>query len=205
MPSCNTSGAPLSKVMAEALSTFELKPGDNAPDFRLPDAGGRKMSLEAIAGEKGTLAVFACNHCPFVIHLAKELGELARDIASKGVSTVAINSNDLENYPQDGPEPMREFASEFGWDFPYLLDESQEVAKAYGAACTPDFFVFDSSRKLFYAGQFDETRPRRGEAHGGDLREAVRKMLAGETADRAIPSIGCNIKWKAGNEPGWFH
>ncbi len=205
MPGCNDSGGLLSRAMAEVLSTFELKIGNRAPDFELPDADGRAHSLQTLAGENGTLLVFACNHCPFVIHLAKELGELAKEIGSKGINTVVINSNDLENYPQDGPEPMKKFASEFGWDFPYLLDETQEVAKAYGAACTPDFFLFDGGNELVYAGQFDETRPRRGEAHGGDLREAVRKMLAGETVENGIPSSGCNIKWKAGDHPKWFH
>jgi peroxiredoxin len=189
--------------MAEVLSTFQLKPGDAAPDFALPDAGGGVVTRGEAAGGRGLLVVFGCNHCPFVIHLADALGDLAREIALLGVNTVAINSNNLEKYPQDGPEFMTAFAAERRWDFPYLLDESQEVAKVHGAACTPDFFLFDAAGKLFYAGQFDDSRPRSGiEPHGGDLREAVRRMLAGEEPlARPYPSSGCNIKWKPGNEP----
>lgn len=189
--------------MAEVLSTFQMKFGDLAPDFALPDADGNTITLAQAQGENGLLVVFACNHCPFVVHLADLLGEYAREIAVLGVNTVAINSNDLEKYPQDGPEPMKTFARDRRWEFPYLIDESQEIAKAYGAACTPDFFLFDSAGRLFYAGQFDDTRPRSGDVpHGGDLREAVRRMLAGESLlPRPYPSSGCNIKWKPGNEP----
>lgn len=189
--------------MAEVLSSFLLTPGDAAPDFSLPDADGRMVSRTEVNGERGLLVVFVCNHCPFVIHLAAALGQLAREIAEMGVQTVGINSNDLTKYPQDGPEPMKAFAAEWGWDFPYLIDESQEVAKAHGAACTPDFFLFDHQGRLFYAGQFDDSRPRSGlEAHGGDLRESVRRMLGGEEPlARPYPSSGCNIKWKPGNEP----
>ncbi len=188
--------------MAEVLSSFLLGPGDTAPDFSLPDADGRIVTRSEVAGERGLLVIFACNHCPFVVHLADSVGELAREIAEQGVKTVAINSNDLEKYPQDGPEPMKAFAAERRWEFPYLLDESQEVAKAHGAACTPDFFLFDGDGLLFYTGQFDDTRPRSGmEPHGGDLREAVRRMLSGEEPlVRPYPSSGCNIKWKPGNE-----
>ena len=191
--------------MPEVQSSFLLSPGDAAPDFTLPDADGRLTARTEIAGERGLLVVFACNHCPFVVHLATSLGELAREIATQGVTTVAINSNDLERYPQDGPESMKAFAVERGWDFPYLLDESQEVAKAHGATCTPDFFLFTPAGKLFYAGQFDDSRPRSGlEAHGGDLREAVRRMLEGEEPmARPYPSSGCSIKWKPGNEPAF--
>ncbi len=190
--------------MSEVLSTFQLSPGYAAPDFSLPDADGRIVTRAEVAGERGLLVVFACNHCPFVIHLADSLGDLAREIAALGVNTVAINPNDVQNYPQDGPEPMKSFAASRRWDFPYLLDESQAVAKAHGAACTPDFFLFTTMGKLFYAGQFDDSRPRsRVEPHGGDLREAVRRMLAGEEPlVRPYPSSGCNIKWKPGNEPG---
>ena len=189
--------------MSEVLSSFQLSPGDAAPDFSLPDAYGKLHARADVAGERGLLVVFACNHCPFVLHLADALGDLAREIALQGVNTVAINSNDLSRYPQDGPEEMKVFAAERRWDFPYLLDESQEVAKAHGAACTPDFFLFRPDGKLFYAGQFDDSRPRSGIApHGGDLREAVRRMLEGEEPlARPYPSSGCNIKWKPGNEP----
>lgn len=187
--------------MAVRESTFELKTGDQAPGFSLPDAYGKEFSLADVKGAKGTLVVFACNHCPFVVHLADQLGEMAAELAGEGVNTVAINSNDLENYPQDGPEPMKQFAEDYGWDFPYLLDESQEVAKAYGAACTPDFFLFDGDGGLAYAGQFDGTRPNKGVADGKDLRAAVEGMLAGEPVRKAFPSSGCGIKWKVGNEP----
>ncbi|RYD29781.1 MAG: thioredoxin family protein [Verrucomicrobiaceae bacterium] len=191
--------------MSETLSSFQLKPGDAAPDFSLPDAGGRNVTKADVAGENGLLVVFACNHCPFVVHLADSLGEFAREILALGVGTVAINSNDLERYPQDGPEQMKEFATGRKWEFDYLLDESQAVAREYGAACTPDFFLFDAGGKLCYAGQYDDSRPRSGqEPHGGDLREAVRRMLDGEEPlARPYPSSGCNIKWKPGNEPSF--
>jgi peroxiredoxin len=193
--------------MSEVLSTFRLHPGDESPDFSLPDAQEIVVSRAEVSGERGLLVVFACNHCPFVIHLAAGLGAMAREIRELGIGTVAINSNDTEKYPQDGREQMIRFAEEMGWDFPYLIDESQEVAKAYGAACTPDFFLLDGGGRLFYAGQFDDSRPRSSqEAHGGDLREAVRRMIAGEEPlARPYPSSGCNIKWKAGNQPEWWN
>lgn len=192
--------------MSEVLSTFRLHPGDMIPDFNLPDADGNLMSRDGLAGAGGLLVVFACNHCPFVLHLAEALGDLAREIAEQGIHTVAINSNDVERYPQDGPEQMKAFAAEKRWDFPYLIDESQDTAKAFGAACTPDFFLSDAAGRLFYAGQFDDSRPRSGrDAHGGDLREAVRRMLDGEEPlARPYPSSGCNIKWKPGNQPDWW-
>lgn len=199
---CGVGKESLWEGMALQESTFELKRGDQAPDFSLPDAYGKNFSFAEVKGAEGTLVVFACNHCPFVVHLADQLGEMAKELAAKGVKTVVINSNDLVNYPQDGPEPMKEFARERGWDFPYVLDESQEVAKAYGAACTPDFFLFDGEGALAYAGQFDETRPGKGVADGKDLRAAVEAMLTGGSVDKAFPSSGCGIKWKAGNEPG---
>ena len=189
--------------MSETLSSFLLSPGDPAPDFSLPDINGKIVTRAEAAGACGLLVVFASNHCPFVVHLANAMGNFVREIAAQGVHTVAINSNDLEKYPQDGPAGMRDFATEKGWEFPYLLDESQEIAKAHGAACTPDFFLFDQGGRLFYTGQFDDSRPRCGqEAHGGDLSEAVRRMLAGESPlARPYPSSGCNIKWKPGNQP----
>lgn len=192
--------------MAETFSTFTLKPGDAAPDFTLPDAGGAAHSLDALAGPRGTLVVFACNHCPYVIHLATSLGGLAAELGRQGIAVVAISSNDVANYPQDAPEHMAAFAREHGWDFPYLYDEDQQVAKAYGAACTPDFFLFDGERKLFYAGQYDDTRPKGGGVpDGADLKAAVAGMLAGEPApENPRPASGCNIKWKPGGEPAWF-
>ena len=192
--------------MSEVLSTFRLQLGVKAPEFQLPDAEGKVWSRESASGPRGLLVVFACNHCPFVVHLADALGSLSREIKELGVNTVAINSNDIEKYPQDGPDLMPGFAASHQWDFPYLLDSSQEVAKAYGAACTPDFFLFDAEGALFYAGQFDDTRPRSGlHAHGGDLREAVRRMLEREEPlARPYPSSGCNIKWKPGNQPAWW-
>jgi len=190
--------------MAEVSSTFELRYGDNAPGFELPDAWKKTHSLKDVAGANGTIVVFLCNHCPFVIHLAKQLGELAKEAAGVGVKSVAINPNDLEKFPQDGPEPMKDFAKESGWDFPYLIDRTQMTAKSYGAACTPDFFLFDAEGKLTYAGQFDESRPGRGTATGDDLRAAIGKMLGGEVPKKGVPSSGCSIKWKAGNEPRYF-
>lgn len=193
--------------MAEVLSTFRIEPGSPIPDFTLPDSAGNLVSRSSVAGTHGLLVVFACNHCPYVIHLADALGKAARDFALAGVGTAVINSNDIEKYPQDGPGPMAEFAAQHGWNFPYLVDENQEVALAFGAACTPDFFLADGYGKLFYAGQFDDTRPRSGDApHGGDLREAVRRMVAGESPlARPYPSSGCNIKWKEGNQPKWWN
>jgi len=191
--------------MSEVLSTFELKYGDGAPPFSLPDAWGKEHSLKDVAGSEGIVVVFACNHCPFVIHLAKELGILAKEVSEKGVNTVVINSNDLDNYPQDGPEPMKEFAKDVGWDFPYLIDRTQMVAKSYAAACTPDFFLFDGEGRMMWAGQFDDSRPSSGKpATGADLRAAIGKMLAGEVPKKGTSSSGCNIKWKPENEPRWF-
>lgn len=192
--------------MAEVPSTFQLSLGAEAPDFTLPDGHGKPVALGDARGERGTLVIFACNHCPFVIHLADALGAFAGEIAALGVNTVVISSNDVENYPQDGPEHMVRFASDHGWSMPYLYDETQEVAKAYGAACTPDFFLFDGGLKLVYAGQFDDSRPRNGRPVTGEsLRAAVGSMLDGGGPLRPqLPSSGCNIKWKAGNAPAYF-
>ncbi len=193
--------------MSEVRSTFRLNPGDAAPDFCLPDADGILFPLSEIRGPSGTLIVFACNHCPYVIHLAKPLATLADELRPQGVHTVVINSNDTEKYPQDGPEFLKPFARDSGWNFPYLIDASQEVALAYGAACTPDFFLFDGAGRMFYAGQFDDSRPKNGQrADGRDLRDAAHRMLAGESPPaRPYPSSGCNIKWKLGNEPVWWN
>ena len=193
--------------MAEVLSTFRLQHGEAAPDFSLPDATGRIISRDEAAGSNGLLVVFACNHCPFVIHLADALGELAREIAAQGIHTVAINPNNALKYPQDAVEHMPAFTRQHRWDFPYLIDETQEVAKSFGAACTPDFFLLDAAGRVAYMGQFDDTRPRSGRPpHGGDLREAVRRIIEGEEPlARPYPSSGCNIKWKDGNQPDWWN
>ena len=192
--------------MSEVQSTFRLQPGDPAPEFELPDAAGALHALKDLRGERGTLVVFACNHCPFVIHLAGHLGEFAKSIASKGISSVAVMPNDVENYPDDHPDKMGPFAEESGWNFPYLYDESQEVAKSWSAACTPDFFLLDAEGNLFNAGQYDSSRPKNGgEVTGDDLRQAVTALLDGAAPPvDPYPSSGCNIKWKAGNEPPYF-
>lgn len=192
--------------MSEVQSTFRLKPGDAAPGFALPEPSGQLHSLDELRGEKGTLVFFACNHCPYVIHLAPALGRLAEAIASAGVTTVAIMPNDVENYPDDHPDRMSGFAADSGWAFPYLYDETQEVAKAWSAACTPDFFLLDGDGRLFYAGQFDSSRPGNDtEVTGADLRGSVEGMLSGAAPPSdPYPSSGCNIKWKAGNEPSYF-
>lgn len=191
--------------MSVVLSTFELELNNLAPSFELPDAWGKLHSLHHLAGKNGTLIVFACNHCPFVIHLAKALSEFASEAAPKGLNTIVINSNDLDKYPQDGPEPMKEFAAEHSWNFPYLIDQTQMIAKSYGAACTPDFFLLDREGKVFYTGQFDDSRPSSGKpATGADLKAAMKSLLADQPPKKGIPSSGCNIKWKPGTEPRWF-
>jgi peroxiredoxin len=193
--------------MSEVRSTFRLRPGDAAPFFVLPDASDTPVSLAQVKDSAGLLVVFACNHCPFVVHLATALGSLAAELKKKEVGTVAITSNDLSAYPQDGPRYMPDFARRHGWEFPYLVDESQETAVAYGAACTPDFFLFNAAGALHYAGQFDSTRPGSREAPtGADLRDAARRMLAGEAPpEKTYPSSGCNIKWRPDKRPDWWN
>ncbi len=156
------------------------------------------MSLETLKSDKATLIMFICNHCPFVKHVQDELALLARDYQARGVSLVAISSNDVENYPDDSPEKMKAVAAQVGFSFPYLYDESQDVARDYRAACTPDFFLYDSDLKLAYRGQLDDSRPGNGiPVTGKDLRSALDNLLAGEPIDpNQRPSIGCNIKWK---------
>jgi len=193
-------------IMSEVQSTFRLQAGDPAPAFELPAPNGQIHILEDLRGEEGTVVFFACNHCPFVIHLAEAVGRLAKEMETEGVSTVAIMPNDVENFPADHPDKMGPFAAESGWAFPYLYDESQEVAKAWSAACTPDFFLLDGKGDVFYVGQFDSSRPGDGvEATGADLRVAVDALLdGGEAPGGSTRSSGCNIKWKAGNEPPYF-
>lgn len=188
--------------MAVTPSTM-LPLGTPAPDFSLPDYDGNTVSLADFADAAGLLVVFMCNHCPFVIHLQEELARFAKECQDRNVAVVAINANDIANYPDDAPSKMKERAQEIGFTFPYLYDSSQEVAKAYSAACTPDFFLFDRAKRLFYRGQFDDTRPDSGKnPSGADLRRAVDALLAGEKPpEPQIPSAGCNIKWKAGSAP----
>lgn len=193
--------------MAEVPSTFQLESGQQAPDFTLPDGSGTIYRRDAlISGKKGLIVAFVCNHCPYVVHLAEELGRFAEEVAAKGIQTVAISANDVANYPADSPEKMLQFAKRNNWNFPYLYDASQDVAKSYAAACTPDFYLFDSNLALKYAGQFDDTRPGKGgEATGADLRAAVENLLEDKpTPHPWYPSTGCNIKWKPGEEPDYF-
>ena len=192
--------------MAATPSTM-LALGTPAPDLNLPDVTrpGTNVSLSDFADQQALVVMFICAHCPFVKHVKNELARLARDYSGRGVGFVAITSNDVENYPDDAPEPTAKFARESGWTFPVLYDERQLVAQAYSAACTPDFFVFNRERLLVYRGQLDETRPDRGAPHGRDLRAALDALLAGgRPSTDQKPSIGCNIKWKPGNEPAYF-
>jgi peroxiredoxin len=180
--------------------------GTQAPDFSLVNVDGRLVSLKDFDGAPAFLTIFMCNHCPFVKHLASPLAQFAAEYMAKGVAIVGINSNDVANYPADSPEQMVHEAEDRGYSFPYLYDETQEVAKAYRAACTPDFFLFDRDRRLVYRGQFDGSRPDSGTpVTGADLRAAIDDVLAGQKpSEKQTPSIGCNIKWIAGNEPEYF-
>jgi peroxiredoxin len=189
-----------------AVQSTMLPLGTIAPDFSLPDPTGRLVSLDDFAGSKAYLVMFICNHCPFVKHIRQELARLGRDLQARGVAVVAISSNDIENYPDDSPEKMKQEAEAAGYTFPYLFDETQQVARAYRAACTPDFYLFDAERRLVYRGQLDDSRPGNGKpVDGADLRAAVEAVLRGKTpAEPHKPSIGCNIKWKAGNAPDYF-
>ncbi len=185
--------------MAATPSTM-MPIGTTAPDFKLPDTiSGNDKSLGEFKGEKGTLIMFICNHCPYVKHINKELVRLASEFLLKGVAFVAISSNDVENYPEDAPDLMKKTAEEEGYPFPYLYDESQEVAKAYDAACTPDFFLFDEDLKCVYRGQLDDSRPKNDlPVTGKDMRAALEALISGDIIpeEQQIPSIGCNIKWK---------
>jgi peroxiredoxin len=181
--------------------------GTPAPSFSLPDVvSGRTVSINDFAGAPALLVMFICNHCPYVKHIESGMVSMARDLQSRGVAVVAISSNDVQAYPDDSPEKMREVARAGGYTFPYLFDESQAVAKEYRAACTPDFFLFDRERRLAYRGQMDDAR--RGNdkpVTGKDLRDAIEALLAARPVSTSqVPSLGCNIKWKPGNEPEYF-
>ncbi len=185
-----------------ALTESAMLPlGTKAPDFELPDTvSGKILKLDELKSEKATVIMFLCNHCPYVIHVNPEILKIAASYQAKGVSFIAISSNDAVKYPQDGPEAMKKHALETGYTFPYLYDESQETAKAYDAACTPDFFVFDNNLKLAYRGRLDESRPRTSDPKpltGSDLRGALNAVLAGQmVSEIQFPSMGCGIKWK---------
>jgi len=188
------------------VSSTMLEVGTKAPEFSLSDTDGNTVSLNEVVGKKGMLIMFISNHCPYVKHIAAELARIGDEYPGKGVGVVAIMSNDVANYPDDSPEKMKAEREQRGYQFPYLYDEDQSVAKAYRAACTPDFFVFNADRELVYRGQLDDSRPNSGtDVTGADLRAALNAVLAGETpTSDQKPSMGCNIKWKAGNEPEYF-
>ena len=178
-----------------------------APDFRLPDVvSGQTVSLNSFTDKKALLVMFICRHCPYVKHIKTELGKLGLDYRAKDIGIVAISANDATSHPDDAPESLKEFAKEEGYTFPFLYDQSQAVAKAYTAACTPDFFLFNRDRKLVYRGQLDDSRPGNGKpVTGRDLRAAMDAVLADKPVNaNQVPSIGCNIKWRAGNEPNYF-
>lgn len=180
--------------------------GTVAPDFRLPDTDGRLVARDDLRDAPALLVMFICNHCPYVIHIRAGLARFARDYQPRGLAIVAINSNDFAAYPADGPRQMAEEKQRAGYTFPYLLDETQAVAKAYRAACTPDLFLFDGARRLVYRGQFDNSRPGNDRpVTGADLRAAADAVLAGRAPSaEQRASIGCNIKWKPGAAPDYF-
>ena len=191
--------------MSVTASTM-LPLGTQAPPFSLPDTNGHTVSLDSLQGASGLLVMFICNHCPYVKHVRHALTKLVKEYQAKGIAVVAINSNDVRSYPEDSPQKMREVAAEAGYTFPFLFDETQDVAKAYRAACTPDFYVFDDQQRLVYRGQMDDSRPGNGRpVTGTDLRAALEAVLGGHSApDEQVPSAGCNIKWKPGNEPDYY-
>jgi len=192
--------------MVRTLSTM-LPLGTTAPDFSLVDTDGKLVSLTNFRGAKGLLVVFLCNHCPYVKHVAGGLKRLADDFLAQGVSVVGISSNDIVAHPDDSPEAMGVEKAARGYAFPYLFDETQTVAKAYHAACTPDFFLFDAEHKLVYRGQMDDSRPKTDKpVTGADLRAALEALLSGKPAlEKQTPSLGCNIKWIEGSEPSYFN
>ncbi len=180
--------------------------GTSAPDFTLARADGKTFTLADQAIDKGLLVIFICNHCPYVLHIAARLAEKIRDYQDQGITVVGINSNDYSAFPDDSPEKMITLAKSFAFSFPYLVDEKQDVAKIYQAACTPDFFLFNQEKKLVYRGQFDSARPGNEQPiTGEDLSAAVNALLTGTPiSSEQKPSMGCNIKWKPGSEPNYF-
>lgn len=184
-----------------------LSLGTQAPEFHLPEVvSGETISLSSFADKKALLVMFICRHCPFVKHIQAQLAQLGKDYLTTNLGIVAISANDAQKYPDDAPDSLKVMATELDFQFPLCYDETQETAKAYTAACTPDFFLFDEARKLVYRGQLDDSRPSNGKpVTGADLRAAIDEVLAGKsiTSDQK-PSVGCNIKWKAGNEPSYF-
>jgi peroxiredoxin len=192
-------------IMALTPSTM-LPLGTSAPDFKLPDTNGKIISLTDFKNAPALLVIFMCNHCPYVIHIRAGLAQLAKDYLPKNIGIVGINSNDAENYPDDSPAKMKTEVQKAGYTFPYLYDETQSVAKSYRAACTPDIFLFDKNQKLIYRGQFDDSRPGNGiSVTGKDLRAALDALLAAKSvSEKQKASMGCNIKWKADNEPDYF-
>jgi peroxiredoxin len=191
--------------MVKTASTMRAL-GERAPDFSLPNVDGKTVAFKDFAGKPGLLVIFMCNHCPFVIHLRSALAQFAKEYQAKGLAVVGINSNDVATHPDDSPEHMRAEAKSAGYTFPYLFDETQEIAQEYGAACTPDFFLFDAQRRVVYRGQFDDSRPGNSKpVTGADLRTACDAVLAGKAVSTTQkPSIGCNIKWKSGQAPAYF-
>lgn len=181
-----------------ALTSSKALPlGSKAQAFRLSDANGKNLSLQELQGASGTLIIFMCNHCPFVKHIAPALARLTQIWQGQGIATIGINSNDAESYPDDSPEKMLIEAKQWGYTFPYLVDASQEVAQAYSAVCTPDIYLFDGDLKLYYHGEFDASRPNKGEADGSSLQAAITSLLEAQPAPASqTPSVGCNIKWK---------
>jgi len=191
--------------MPETSSTM-LELGTTLPSFSLPDFNGRTVSDADFKGAKGLVVAFICNHCPFVRHIRQEFARFTKEYEAKGLKVVAIASNDVIEFPEDGPEGMKQEAEEVGYNFPYLFDEKQKVAQAFRAACTPDFFLFDGDGRLAYRGQFDDSRPKKDvPVTGAELRAATDAVLAGQPASATQrPSIGCNIKWSTDNAPEYF-
>lgn len=183
-----------------------LEIGTSAPDFSLPAPANGTVYTRSQFSAQPLLIVFSCNHCPYVLHILESFAGVANDAQARGVAVAMINANDVANYADDSPEKMVQLGEKFGFEFPYLYDESQQTASAYQAACTPDFFLFDATHRLVYRGQYDDSRPGNSSpVNGKDLKAALQSLLAGEAIQaEQIPSVGCNIKWQAGREPSWF-